>query len=92
MDISAYNAYVLYKMQPPVRGKDSSSRALFKFLCALGEELTKPNTQLIAQYPKGLSLTTMDTIKVFVIHITNQKIQRLDEPAQKNHNILSQKP
>ena len=78
-------------MQPSVRGKDGSSLALFKFLCALGEELTKPNTQLIAQYPKGLSLTTMDTIKVFVIHITNQKIQRLDEPTQRNHNIVPQK-
>ena len=83
LDISAYNAYVLYQMQPPGAGKDGSSRARFKFLCALGEELIKANMQLRARYLKDLNLPTTNTIKALSIHITNQKIQRLDEPPQK---------
>ena len=83
LDISAYNAYVLYQMQPPGAGKDGSSRARFKFLCALGQELIKANMQLRARYLKDLNLPTTNTIKALSIHITNQKIQRLDEPQQK---------
>ena len=83
LDISAYNAYVLYQMQPPGAGKDGSSRARFKFLCTLGEELIKANMQLRARYLKDLNLPTTNTVKALSIHITNQKFQRLDEPPQK---------
>ena len=41
--------------------------------------------QLRAQYPNGLKLPTTNAIKAFGIQITNQKIQRLDEPHQKRH-------
>ena len=42
--IFAYNTYVLYQIRPTFADKDGSSRARFKFLCAFGEELIKPNT------------------------------------------------
>ena len=58
-------------MQPPVAGKDGSSRDCFKFLCALGEELVKPNMQLRGQYPNGLNLPTRNVIKAFGVQITN---------------------
>lgn len=44
LDIFAYNTYVLYQIRPTFADKDGSSHARFKFLCAFGEELIKPNT------------------------------------------------
>ena len=38
LDISTYNAYVLFNIRPPAQGIDHSSRACFKFLCSLGEQ------------------------------------------------------
>ena len=52
-------------MQPPVAGKDGSSRDCFKFLCALKEELIKPNMQLKGQYPNGLNLPTKERNQSF---------------------------
>ena len=40
-------------MQPSVAGKDGSSRSRFKLLCALREELIKPNMQSRVQCPGG---------------------------------------
>ena len=37
LDITAYDACVLFNMRPPAPGIDNSSRARFKFLCSLGE-------------------------------------------------------
>ena len=90
LDISANNAYILCQMRPPVAGKDGSSRARFKFLCVLGDELIKPNMQLRAQYPKGLNLPTTNAIRAFSIQITNQKIQRLDEHLKRDAAVFAQ--
>ena len=76
LNISTYNAYVLYQMRPLVADKDGSSRAYLKFLCAFSEEIIKPNMYLRAQHPNRLSLPTKNAIKAFSIQIINQKIQR----------------
>ena len=80
MDISAYNANVLHQVQPPVAGKDGSSHARFKFICAIGEELIKPSMLLRAQYLNGLNLPTTNSIKACGVQIPNQNIKRLGEP------------
>ena len=56
LDISAYNAYILFNIRPPAQGIDNSSRARFKFLCSLGEQLLKPDMLLRTRYPNGLVL------------------------------------
>ena len=83
LNISAYNAYVLLKTCPPAQGIDNSSRARFKFLYSLGEQLLKPNILLRARYPNGLNLPTKNALKVFGVAVANQKFQRHDEPPQK---------
>ena len=83
LDISAYNVYVLFKIRPPAQGIDNSSRARFKFLRSLGEQLLKPNMLLRAHYPNGLNLPTKNALKVFGVAVVNQKIQRCDKPPQK---------
>ena len=83
LDISAYNAYVLFNIRPPVQGIDNSSRARFKFLCSLGQQLLKPNMLLRARYPNGLNLPTKNALKVFGVAVVSQKIQRRDEPPPK---------
>ena len=83
LDISVYNAYVLFKMRPPAQSIDNSSRARFKFLCSLGEQLLKPNMLLRARYRDGLNLPTKNALKVFGVAVVSQKIQRRDEPPQK---------
>ena len=83
MDISAYNAYVLFKIRPPAQGIDNSSRARSKFLCSPGEQLLKPNMLLRARYPNSLNLPTKNALKVLGAAVANQKIQRRDEPPQK---------
>ena len=83
LDISAYNACVVFNRRPPTQGIDNSSRASFKFLCSLGEQLLKPNMPLGARYPDGLNLRTKNALKVFGVAVASQKIQRRDEPPQK---------
>ena len=83
VDISAYNAYVLFSIRPPVPGIDHSSRARFKYLCPLGEQLLKPNMLLRALYLNGLNLPTKNVLEVFGVAVVSQKIQRRDEPPQK---------
>ena len=83
LDISAYNAYVVFNIRPPTQGIDNSSRARFKFLCSLGEQLLKPNMPLRARYSNGLNLPTKNALKVFGVAVASQKIQRRDEPPQK---------
>ena len=83
LDISAYNAYVLFNIRPPVQGIDNSSRARFKFLCSLGEQLLKTNMLLRALSPNGLNLPTKNALKVFGVAVVSQKIRRRDKPPQK---------
>ena len=83
LDISAGNAYVLFKMHPPAQSIDNYSRACFKFFCFFGEQLLKPNMLLRARHPNGLNLPTKKALKVFGVVFANQKIQRPDEPPQK---------
>ena len=80
LDISAYNAFVLYKIRPPLEGMDMSSCVRFKFLCFLGEKLIKPNMQLSAQYPNGLNLVSVNAMKTFNVPIAQKRQQRQDEP------------
>ena len=81
--MSAYNAYVLFKICPPAQSIDISSHACFRFLCSLGEQLLKPNLLLRARYPNGLNLPTKNALKVFGVAVANEKIQRHDNPPQK---------
>ena len=83
MDISAYSAYVLFNIRLPAQGIDHSSHARFKFLCSLGEQLLKPNMFLRARYPNDLTLPTKKALKAFDVAVVSQKIQRHDEPPQK---------
>ena len=83
LDISAYNAYVLFNIRPPAQGIENSSRARFKFLCSLGEQLLKPNMLLRAHYHNDLNLPTKNALKVFGVAVASQKIQRRDKPQQK---------
>ena len=72
MDISACNAYVLFNTHPPAQGIDNSSRARFKFLCSLGEQLFKPNMLLRARYPNDLNLPTKNALKVFGVAVASK--------------------
>ena len=83
LDISAYNAYVLFNIRRPEQGIDNSSRAPFKFLCSLNEQLLKPKMIFRARYPNGLDLPTKNALKVYGVAVASQKIQRRDEPPQK---------
>ena len=71
LNISAYNSYVSFKICPPVQGIDNYSRARFKFLCSLGEQLLKLNMLLRARYVNGLNLPTKDALKVFGVAVAN---------------------
>ena len=70
-------------IRPPVQGIDNSFRARFKLLCSLGDQLLKPNMLLRGCYPNDLNLPTKNALKAFGVVVTNQKIQRRDEPPQK---------
>ena len=68
--LSVYNAFVLYKLRPPVvPGINITSRARFRFLCSLGEQLIKPNMLNSAQYPNGLNATTVRTLEAHSVAI-----------------------
>ena len=73
LDISAYNAYVLFNTHPTAQGIDNSSRAHFKFLCSLGEQLLKPNMLLRARYPNDLNLPTKNALKVFGVAVASKR-------------------
>ena len=83
LDISAYNAYILFSIRLPAQGIDNSSRARFKFLYSLGEQLLKLNMLLRACYPNGLNLPTENAVKVYGVAVASQKIQKRHEPPQK---------
>ena len=72
LDISAYNAYFLFNIRPPAQGTDNSSRARFKLLCSLGEQLLKPNMFLRVRYPNGLNLPTKNALKAFGVAVANK--------------------
>ena len=76
--LTFYSRYALLR-----KVLDNSSHARFKFLCSLGEQLLKPNMLLRACYPNGLNLPTKNALKVFGVVVLNQKIQKRDEPPQK---------
>ena len=73
MDISAYNAYILFNIRPPAQGFDNYSLARFKFLCSLGEQLLKPNMLLRARYPNGLNLPTKNALQVLVLQLRTKR-------------------
>ena len=83
LDLSAFSAYVLFKIRPPAQRIANSSHARFKFLCSHGEQLLKPNMFLRARYTNGLNLPTKNALKAFGVAVANQKIQRRDELPQK---------
>ena len=73
LDLLAYNAFVLYKLRPPV---NMISRARFQFLCALGERMIKPNILNRAQYPNGLNAPTFRALEALSVAIGPQKQAR----------------
>ena len=59
-----YNAFVLYKLQPPVvLGLSMTSRARFQLLCALDEQLIKPNKLNRTHYPNRLNVPTVRALE-----------------------------
>ena len=63
-----------------------TSCAQFRFLCALGEQLIKPNMLNRAQYPNGLNTPIVQTLEALSVAIGPQKqAQTLDGPPQKKH-------
>ena len=90
IDLSAYNAFVLYKFQSSVEpGINLTSRARFRFLCALGEQLIKPNMLNRAQYPNGLKAPTVRALEALSVSIAPQKQARaLDGPPQKKRCMV----
>ena len=71
LDLSAFSAYVLFKIRPPAQRIANSSHARFKFLCSHGEQLLKPNMFLRARYTNGLNLPTKNGLKVFGVAVAN---------------------
>ena len=61
-----------------------TSRARFRFLCALGEQLIKPSMLNRAQYPNGLNAPTVRALEALSVAICPQKQARaLNRPPQK---------
>ena len=61
-----------------------TSCAQFRFLCALGEQLIKPNMLNRAQYPNGLNAPTVRALEALSVATGPQKqAQTLDGPPQK---------
>ena len=74
LDLWAYNAFVLHKLRPSVLpGINTTSRARFRFLCALGEQLIKPNMLNRAQYPNSLNAPTVQALEALSVAIGPQK-------------------
>ena len=74
LDLLAYNAFILYKLRPPVvPGINMTSCAQFRFLCALGKQLIKPNMLNRAQYPNGLNTPIVQTLEALSVAIGPQK-------------------
>ena len=90
LDLSAYNAIVLYKLQPPVvLGINMTYRARFRFLCALGKQLIKPNMLNRAQYPNGLNAPTVRALEALSVAIGPQKQARaLNGPPQRKRCMV----
>ena len=89
LDLLAYNAFVLYKLRPPVvTGINMTSRARFRFLCARGKQLIKSNMLNIAQYPNGLN-PTVRALEALSVGIGPQKqAWALDGPPQKKRCMV----
>ena len=72
LDIAAYNAFVLFKLQPPAQGFNFEQRASYKFLSMLGEALIKPNIIARSQLTVGLHATTTQAIQAFGVETQTQ--------------------
>ena len=90
LDLSEYNAFVSYKLQPlVVPGINMTSQAWFRFFCALGQQLIKPIMLSRAQYPNGLNVPIVQALEAFSVAIGPQKqVRVLDGPPQKKRCMV----
>ena len=65
LDIAAYNANVLFKLQPPFTGFNLNRRARYRFVTMLGETMIKPNMVTQSQLATGLNLSTIMAFQAF---------------------------
>ena len=90
LDLLAYNAFVLYKLWPPVvPGINMISHAWLGFLYALEEQLIKPNMLQRAQYTNDLNVPTIRALEALSVAIDPQNQARaLDGLPQKKHCMV----
>ena len=89
LDIVAYNAFVLFKLQPPAQRFNFEQRARYKFLSMLGEALIKPNIIARSQLTVSLHATTSQAIQAFGVETqpqaTGRKIPNEDNKKGRCH-------
>ena len=70
MDISAYNAFVLYKLRPPLQQRLPNYQKRLKFLMTLGESLIMPNMLVRASHINGFHKSTLTAMDAFGVKPT----------------------
>ena len=87
LDRAAYNAYVLFKLQPPSTGLNLDHRALYRLLMMLGEMMIKPNMVTQSQLATGVNLNTTMAFQAFNLEVRPQANQHKigKEEVKKRH-------
>ena len=76
LGMTAYNAYVLFKLRPPSTDFNLNHIACYRFLMMLGETMMKPNVVTRSQLATGLNLSTKMAFQAFNLEVKPQANQR----------------
>ena len=77
MDISAYNAFVLYKLRPPLQQRLPNYQKRLKFLMTLGESLIMPNMLVRASHINGFHKSTLTAMDAFGVQESRRILREL---------------